>query len=102
MEMNITGLRSHAEPKMVLYQSDASDPTNPHGLLVAYAEATVKPVVSDFDTFLVGSTDMRYEPTPDKQVELIKWSLKHTEALLETLNAKSWTTRWLEVLKQEA
>eukprot|EP00913_Durusdinium_trenchii_P024466 g22968.t1 len=48
---------------------------NPHGLLIAYAEATVKPVVSDFDTFTVGSRGMTYK------------------RLLDFL-------RWLEVLKE--
>ena len=40
---------------------------NPLGLLMAYAEENVTPVVSDFDTFLVGSKGMRYEPTPPEQ-----------------------------------
>ena len=43
------------------------DPMNPLGLLVAYAERQLKPVVSDFDTFTVGSRGMSYEPTPPKQ-----------------------------------
>merc|ERR1719169_243308 len=101
--MNLHAVRGSSSPAVVLYQHDQADPMNPLGLLVAYAEAEVKPVVSDFDTFLVGSCGMRYEePTPEKQVELIRWCLKHTERLLETPNEKSWTSRWLEVLKHEA
>lgn len=37
--------------RVVLYQYDQENSMNPHGLLIAYAEDFVKPVVSDFDTF---------------------------------------------------
>ncbi|CAE7875021.1 PKAR, partial [Symbiodinium sp. KB8] len=89
-------------PQVVLYQFDSSDPMNPLGLLIAYAESSVKPVVSDFDTFTVGSKGFRYAGFPEKQIELIHWSLKHTKRLLEAPDHKGWTSRWLEVLKQEA
>jgi len=75
---------------------------NCHGLLVAYAEQAVKPVVSDFDTFTVGSRGFSYEPTPPDQVELIHWSLDHTTALLDKVTPNSWTSRWLQVITQEA
>ena len=44
---------------------------NPLGLLMAYAEETVTPVVSDFDTFLVGSRGVQYAATPPEQVRRI-------------------------------
>ena len=40
---------------------------------VAYAEKYVKPVVSDFDTFTVASTGVKYEMLPDDQGELMLW-----------------------------
>ena len=54
--MNLHAVRENNEPFVVLYQFDLADPMNTLGLLVAYAEEKVRPVVSDFDTFLVGST----------------------------------------------
>ncbi|CAE7390210.1 pkaR, partial [Symbiodinium natans] len=65
MDMNLHAVRDEtSNPRVVLYQYDATNPMNPHGLLIAYAEEwtaphsskvvrTVKPVVSDFDTFTV-------------------------------------------------
>jgi hypothetical protein len=105
MDMNMHAVRDEqARPAVCLYQFDLADAMNPLGLLVAYAEKSVKPVVSDFDTFTIGSKGMRYEATPPKQVELIHWALKHTEGLLENPkgNFKGWSSCWLQVLKQAA
>jgi len=102
MDMNLHALRDKGEPRVVLLQADLQDPLNAHGLLMAYAEATVKPVVSDFDTFLVGSRGMEYETLPPEQVELAKWALGHTRDILELPDQASWTSRWLEVLRSEA
>ena len=55
LDMNRHSLRDGVAPPVVLYQFDPKDPMNPLGLLMAYAEERVMPVVSDFDTFLVGS-----------------------------------------------
>ena len=41
-------------------------------------QARVMPVVSDFDTFLVGSRGMRYDATPPEQLKLVHWALDHT------------------------
>ena len=75
MDMNLHGIREDSYPKVVLYQYDLSDPMNPHGLLIAYAESApqprVKPVCSDFDTFTVGSRGMRYDAMPEEQCSLI-------------------------------
>ena len=51
-------LDKKTEPRVVLFQWDKTDPMNPLGLLIAYEEEKVVPVVSDFDTFLVGSKGM--------------------------------------------
>ncbi|CAJ1429005.1 unnamed protein product, partial [Effrenium voratum] len=102
MDMNLHAVRDKSLPEVVLFQHDATDPMNPLGLLIAYAESAVKPVVSDFDTFTVGSRGFSYSPIPEKQIELIHWSLKHTEELLQQPTAKGWTGRWLDVLKDEA
>jgi hypothetical protein len=112
LDMNRHALRHGGEPPVVLYQFDKSDPLNPLGLLMAYAEKAVTPVVSDFDTFLVrpvtwldvawldrswwschgnpqvGSKGVAYDATPKEQVELMKWALGHTEELLKDPNTK--------------
>jgi CRP-like cAMP-binding protein len=99
MDMNFHAIREqHNKPEVVLWQFDEGHPMNPHGLLVAYAEEKVMPVVSDFDALLVSSTGMEYDPLPADQVELAKWALDHTEEILKTPSEKSWTARWLEVL----
>jgi len=69
-------------------------------LLVAYAETSVKPVVSDFDTFTVGSRGMHYEALPKEQQDLASWSLDRTEMILRSPGKSSWNSRWLEVLKE--
>eukprot|EP00811_Abedinium_folium_P027508 NODE_4178_length_1925_cov_13.773637.p1 GENE.NODE_4178_length_1925_cov_13.773637~~NODE_4178_length_1925_cov_13.773637.p1 ORF type:complete len:585 (-),score=68.54 NODE_4178_length_1925_cov_13.773637:171-1739(-) len=99
MNMNLHSLRDGVEPKVVLYQYDKTNPMNPHGLLVAYSEATVKPVVSDFDTFLVGSRRAEYEPLPPEQLELAEWSLDRTREILRDHQDVSWNRRWLTVLR---
>eukprot|EP00811_Abedinium_folium_P036913 NODE_9578_length_1413_cov_7.576983.p1 GENE.NODE_9578_length_1413_cov_7.576983~~NODE_9578_length_1413_cov_7.576983.p1 ORF type:complete len:434 (-),score=49.35 NODE_9578_length_1413_cov_7.576983:111-1268(-) len=99
MNMNLHSLRDGVEPKVVLYQYDKTNPMNPHGLLVAYSEATVKPVVSDFDTFLVGSKGAEYEPLPPEQLELAEWSLDRTREILRDHQDVSWNRRWLTVLR---
>eukprot|EP00931_Biecheleriopsis_adriatica_P049431 TRINITY_DN28597_c0_g1_i1.p1 TRINITY_DN28597_c0_g1~~TRINITY_DN28597_c0_g1_i1.p1 ORF type:complete len:767 (+),score=166.02 TRINITY_DN28597_c0_g1_i1:31-2331(+) len=102
MDMNLHAVREKTTPEVVLYQFDETDAMNPLGLLIAYAEKQVKPVVSDFDTFTVGSRGMRYAETPEKQTELIKWSLGHTLRLVENPTTRGWTSRWLGILKEEA
>ena len=109
MDMNLHALRRNASPKVVLYQYDAADELNPHGLLIAYAEEyemrnknikSVKPVVSDFDTFTVGSTGMTYEPLPESQADLMLWSLEQAKRILSKPDQQCWNSRWLEVLQK--
>lgn len=101
MDMNLHAIRDVSEPKVVLYQNDESEPMNPRGLLIAYAERFVKPVVSDFDTFTVGSIGMSYEPLPVDQCKLVTFSLEQTEKILGSLDHNPWTSRWLNVMKEE-
>merc|ERR1719453_3046574 len=72
---------------------------NPHGLLIAYQEDYVKPVVSDFDTFTVGSRGMSYASLIPEQQNLAVWSLQRAEDILNSPSPSPWTSRWLEVLR---
>jgi len=101
MDMNLHAVRDVSEPKVVLFQFDESDPMNIRGLLVAYAEELVKPVVSDFDTFTVASKGMDYEPVPEDQQKIVAWMLEHAETVLASPDHNPWTVRWLQVLKVE-
>jgi len=101
MDANLHAIRGVSEPQVVLFQHDESDPMNPRGLLVAYAENLVKPVVSDFDTFTVGSKGMDYSPLPDDQASIVAWALKHTFNILDSLDHNPWTSRWIDVLRVE-
>lgn len=100
MDMNLHALRDTEPPQVVLYQIDKERPMNPHGLLVAYAENYVKPVVSDFDTFTIGSMGFSYEPLPPDQVDLALWSIDQTWEILRNEKNHPWTARWLNVVKK--
>lgn len=99
MDMNLHTMRETSDPSVVLWQFDEADPLNPRGLLVAYAERTVKPVVSDFDTFTVGSRNFKYEMLQRDQADVVSWSLDVTEMILKSLNSDPWITRWLQFMK---
>lgn len=98
MDANLHGVRDASEPKVVLYQNDEGNAMNPRGLLIAYAEKYVKPVVSDFDTFLVGSQGMLYEKLPQEQVDLVNWVLDETLNIQKTKDDRPWMTRWFDVV----
>lgn len=98
MDMNLHATRGNSEPQVVVYQADSGNPMNPHGLLMAYAEDSVKPVVSDFDAFTVGSRGIKYSPLCQEQQDLSRWVLDKTKEVLEKPGADNWTTRWFEVL----
>ena len=82
---------------------------DPRHLVMAYEEqGTIKPVVSDFDGFLLG---WRREALwfgcniPRDQEELMMWSVQKIEEILDDqkanpTNTETWTVRWLEVLKK--
>jgi len=105
MNMNLRAACGCSLPKVVLYQMDTDNPMNPHGIVVAYDEDSVKPVVSDFDTFLVGSTHTSYETLEQNQQELALWTLDETEKILEKNNAQktecSWSKSWMTVLQSK-
>jgi len=78
-------------------------------LLMAYEEhGVVKPVVSDFDCFLLGSRGVKYkEPIPPEQIELVKWSVKNIREVLDERAASDdttagWMETWFKVLKKAA
>ncbi|CAK9077464.1 unnamed protein product, partial [Durusdinium trenchii] len=102
MDMNLNTLRdAKAQPRAVIWQHDNEDCFNPCGLLMAYEEEKVKPVVSDFDPFVLGCAGpMNFQPLPPGQVELVKWSLRQIEDVLATPGTSGWTGRWLETLKR--
>ena len=102
MDMNLHSVRGDSMPNVVLYQFDLADPMNPLGLLIAYSEAKVKPVCSDFDTFTVGSRGVPYEPLPSGEdgVELVNWCLTHAEKLIAQPTSKGWMSRWLGVIER--
>jgi len=90
----------------VLMQLSEDNPMSPQYLVMAYEENnTVKPVVSDFDGFLMG---WRREALwfgctlPRDQEALMLWSIEQTQRILEEPGEDSWTIRWLNVLKEEA
>jgi len=96
MDMNLHALRDPSEPQIVLLQVD-ENPMNPRGLVMAYAEAGVKAVVSDFDPFLTGSRGMAYNPLNAKDFELMKWCLEGTKEVLSKGSA-SWTSSWINIM----
>eukprot|EP00537_Pseudo-nitzschia_pungens_P001862 CAMPEP_0172372236 /NCGR_PEP_ID=MMETSP1060-20121228/46616_1 /TAXON_ID=37318 /ORGANISM="Pseudo-nitzschia pungens, Strain cf. cingulata" /LENGTH=984 /DNA_ID=CAMNT_0013098141 /DNA_START=655 /DNA_END=3609 /DNA_ORIENTATION=- len=84
---------------------------DPRFLVLAYEEqGTIKPVVSDFDGFLLG---WRREALwfgcnlPRYQEELMMWCVDRIEEILDDqkenpTNRDTWTQRWLDVLKKSA
>lgn len=88
--------------------ADNKDPMSPLNLVMAYEEndpdndrLRVIPVVSDFDCFIVGSRGVNYEEqVPEDQLGTLKWMVQQTENILEQPSTESWTTRWLNVLKE--
>lgn len=111
--MNCLSLRKEPKddgPKTVILQyeapnEDKSDPMNPLNLVMAYEENNrVMPVVSDFDCFIVGTRGVRYEePMAVDQLDILKWCINQIEIVLKSgVQTKSWTSRWLDVLKTEA
>jgi len=90
---------------------DLDGSLDPRYLVMAYEEhGTVKPVVSDFDGFLLG---WRREALwfgcnlPRDQENLMTWSVDRIEEILDDqkanpTNSDSWTLRWLDVQKKAA
>jgi len=111
MDMNFKSIRHAPEPgerRVVVYQMSKCSPMEPRTLLIAYEEnGRVKPVVSDFDCFLLGSRGVKYQnPIPQDQVELVKWSVKNISQVLDERatsdSTAGWMETWFKVLKKAA
>lgn len=111
MDFNFKSIRKNpgiGAPRAVVYQFSEQFPMEPRTLLMAYEEhGMVKPVVSDFDCFLLGSRGVKYsQPIPPDQVELVKWSVKNISEVLDERAASQsdsgWMKNWFEVLKKAA
>ena len=110
MEMNLETIRREPgidEPRAVVYQMSKMNAMEPRTLLMAYEEnGRVKPVVSDFDCFILGSRGVRYQlPIPPDQVELLKWSVNNIGQVLDERNSRNaekmdWVDTWFGVLNK--
>jgi len=109
-DMNFICTRKYkgSGPRAVVLQLSETVDDNifsPKSLVIAYEEYDrVTPVVSDFDCFLVGTRGVNYKtPLSQKQVEMMSWLLTQIELILESpCPSTSWTSRWLQVLKENA
>eukprot|EP00930_Biecheleria_cincta_P039633 TRINITY_DN27228_c0_g1_i1.p1 TRINITY_DN27228_c0_g1~~TRINITY_DN27228_c0_g1_i1.p1 ORF type:complete len:448 (-),score=71.62 TRINITY_DN27228_c0_g1_i1:555-1898(-) len=99
-DMNLLALRVASSPKPVLIQHDKDRPLNPWGLVMAYSEEQVLPVVSDFDPFLFGSVGMTFASITKEHEELMLWCLARAREVLQE-GSTSWTSAWLQILKRE-
>jgi len=111
MDFNFKSLRKDpgpGAPRAVVYQFSKQFPMEPRTLLMAYEEhGMVKPVVSDFDCFLLGSRGVKYsQQIPPDQVELVKWSVKNISEVLDeravSQSDSGWMSNWFKVLKKAA
>jgi len=110
MDMNLKSIRTivSGAPRAVVYQMSEECPMDPRKLLLAYEEhGRVKPVVSDFDCFLLGSRGVKYkEPIPQDQIDLVKWSVKNISEVLDERAASGsnagWMNEWFKVMKKAA
>eukprot|EP00956_Cyclotella_meneghiniana_P025020 scaffold51314_cov71-Cyclotella_meneghiniana.AAC.2 len=117
MSMNMNTIRrtpGEGEPRAVVYQISKTNPMEPRMLLMAYEEnGSVKPVVSDFDCFILGSRGVRYkQPIPSDQVTLLQWSIKNIGQVLnkkaspnylflsKKKTRKDWCDTWFDVLSK--
>mmetsp|Transcript_8420 Transcript_8420/g.20684 ORF Transcript_8420/g.20684 Transcript_8420/m.20684 type:complete len:367 (-) Transcript_8420:373-1473(-) len=105
---NIPG--SHTRAVIMQYNPPGEENTNPMSplnLLMAYEEndpaldrRRVIPVVSDFDCFIVGTRGVKYHrEVPEDQVNVSRWMVEQIETILDKRDNDSWTSRWLDVLK---
>merc|ERR1719353_81242 len=100
MNMNLHALRSDRSPKVVLYQFDQLDPMNPQGLLIAYAEEFIMPVVSDFDVFTLGMKGQKYEQLEPEQQSIAMHMLDGAESIMKnSVPGQKWNSRWLQMLQ---
>jgi len=98
MDMNLHSLRYASDPRTVLLQTD-EDYMNPRGLVMAYAEESVKAVVSNFEPFLIGTTGMDFASLTDRDFDMMKWCLRSTKEILQH-GTSSWTGSWLKIMER--
>ena len=116
-DMNFASIKKEVEedsPRAVVWQytdpylppnEPDPDPMMPQTLLMAYEEhGSVKPVVSDFDCFLLGTRGVRFHnPLPDEQVDVVHQMVDDIEKILEDCsngNSTNWTAGWLSSMKR--
>lgn len=105
-EQNIDVLINQPEidsRRVVLWQnSETVDVMSPLNLLMAYEEGQkVLPVVSDFDSFLIGTKGVNFdESIAAEQVTVAKWSIDSIEKILTDKRTSSWTKRWYEIIEK--
>jgi len=116
-DMNFASIKKEPEedsPRAVVWQytdpylppnEPDPDPMMPQTLLMAYEEhGSVKPVVSDFDCFLLGTRGVRFHnPLPDEQVKLVHNMIDDIEKILKDCSegkSTNWTTGWLNQMKR--
>merc|ERR1711971_1188470 len=71
---------------------------------MAYEENDlVKPVVSDFDCFLVGTRGVAYnKPLGEHELSMLHWCVDEIEGVLHSPDPETgWTQRWLKVKKDQ-
>ena len=116
-DMNFASIKKEPEedsPRAVVWQytdpylppnEPDPDPMMPQTLLMAYEEHnSVKPVVSDFDCFLLGTRGVRFHnPLPDEQVKMVHRMVDDIEKILKDCSegkSTNWTAGWLNEMKR--
>ena len=115
-DMNFASIKDEFEedsPRAVVWQyTDPYSPPNvpdpdpmmPQTLLMAYEEhGMVKPVVSDFDCFLLGTRGVRFHShLPEDQVKMVHHMVDDIEKILKDCTegrSTNWTSAWLQEMK---
>lgn len=115
-DMNFASIKDEFEedsPRAVVWQyTDPYSPPNvpdpdpmmPQTLLMAYEEhGMVKPVVSDFDCFLLGTRGVRFHShLPEDQVKMVHQMVDDIEKILKDCTegrSTNWTSAWLQEMK---
>lgn len=116
-DMNFASIKKEPEedmPRAVVWQytdpylppnEPDPDPMMPQTLLMAYEEhGSVKPVVSDFDCFLLGTRGVRFHNhLPDEQVKMVHHMVDDIEKILKDCSegkSTNWTAGWLNQMKR--
>ena len=73
---------------------------NPVSLVLAYQEARVRPVVSDFDCLLCGTRGINYLRPADNQTEVLQWLVDQLRKVLGDPRRGGWMARWFSVLSE--